>query len=184
MSTILVVDDSKRILANTAEQLKSVGYNFEYFSDYKSATNYLRLNRPKIKLVLFSLSNSLGYPVLRKLKTSMSERATIIVCSDMQDKAINNWVKKIGIEHYFEPETQQKELLNRIKRSMFKTGKFFTDQQLGYLVKTLSKYTDGADILVKEIAPKSKSLQELQHKLARRLNGIETQRKFLTEVQG
>ena len=183
MSAILVVDDSKRILANTAEQLKSAGYDFEYFSDYKSASNYLRLNRPKIKLVLFSLSNSLGYPVLRKLKTTMSERATVIVCSNMEDKSINDWVNKMAIEHHFDPNSQQKELLNRIKRSMFKTGKFFTDQQLSFLSKTLAKYTNGAEALVKEIAPKSKSLQELQHKLARRLNGIEAQRKFLTEVQ-
>ncbi|NVK21307.1 MAG: response regulator [Kangiellaceae bacterium] len=183
MSGILVVDDSKRILANTAEQLKSAGYDFEYFSDYKSASNYLRLNRPKIKLVLFSLSNSLGYPVLRKLKSTMSDRATVIVCSDMNDKSINDWVQKMGIEYYFEPEKQQRELLNRIKRSMFKTGKFFTDHQLNHLIKALSKYTNGAEALVKEIAPKSKSLQELQHKLARRLDGIDAQRKFLTEVQ-
>lgn len=60
---------------------------------------------------------------------------------------------------------------------------FFTNQQLKELTSTLAKYTIDAEKMVKETAPQSKSLQELQHKLARRLDGIENQRGFLLEAQ-
>ncbi|AUD78093.1 response regulator [Kangiella profundi] len=183
MSAILLVDDSHEILANTAQQLTAAGHDYHYAADYKEALNYIRLNRPQIRIVVVALNNALGYPSLRKIKSGMSERATIIVYSDNKDQTIASWVKKLGIEHYYEHNRQEIDLFNRIKRSLFQKGMFFTNQQLKELTSTLSKYTSDADKLVKETAPQSKSLQELQHKLARRLEGIENQRGFLLEAQ-
>lgn len=183
MSAILLVDDSHEILANTAQQLTAAGHDYHYAADYKEALNYIRLNRPQIRIVVVALNNALGYPSLRKIKSGMSERATIIVYSDNKDQTIASWVKKLGIEHYFEHNRQEIDLFNRIKRSLFQKGMFFTSQQLKNLIVTLSKYTQDAEQLVKETAPQSKSLQELQHKLARRLEGIENQRGFLLEAQ-
>jgi len=183
MSTILLVDDNTNILANTAKNLEDAGYKYDYVNDYKTALNFLRLSRPTIEIVVVTLNNSLGYPMMRKLQTLMTDRVTIIVYSNNTDRTISAWVKKQGIPFFFEHSHQENELFNRIKRSLYSKGQFFTHQQLLKLAKILSKYTIGADKLVKEIAPNSKSLQELQHKLARRLDGIDSQRRFLAEVQ-
>lgn len=183
MSAILLVDDNERILESTASQLKLSGHDVDYVTDYKQAANYLRLNRPNVNIVVITLNNSLGYPSLRKIKSLIHQQTTLIIYSKNHETSLKDWTIKLGIEHFFEHPNQEIDLYNRIKRSLFRRGMFFTHQQLSSLTVTLAKYTDGADVLVKEIAPKSKSLQELQHKLARRLPGIEVQRKFLAEVQ-
>ncbi|ACV25887.1 response regulator [Kangiella koreensis] len=183
MSAILLVDDSREILSNTAQQLTAAGHDYHYVSDYKDALNYIRLNRPQIRIVVVALNNALGYPSLRKIKSSMSDRATIIVYSENKDQTIGSWVKKLGIELFYEHNRQEIDVFNRIKRSLFQKGMFFTNQQLKELTSTLAKYTIDAEKMVKETAPQSKSLQELQHKLARRLEGIENQRGFLLDAQ-
>ena len=183
MSAILLVDDSHNNLADTAQQLTAAGHDYHLVTDYKEALNYIRLNRPQIRIVVVALNNALGYPSLRKIKSNMFNRATIIVYSENKDQSIGQWVKKLGIDLFYEHDSQQTDLFNRIIRSLFQQGMFFTKQQLKDLTATLSKYTADAPKLVKEFAPQSKSLQELQHKLARRLEGIEKQRGFLLEAQ-
>ncbi|AKE52831.1 response regulator [Kangiella geojedonensis] len=183
MSTILLVDDNSNILANTAKHLEQSGYKYDYVDDYKTALNFLRLSRPSIQIVVITLNNSLGYPVMRKLQALMSDRATIIVYSKDSDGAISTWVKKHNVPYFFKHDIEELQLFNRIKRTLFSKGQFFTHQQLNKLAKILSKYTDQAESLVKSTAPHSKSLQELQHKLARKLEGIENQRRFLIDVQ-
>lgn len=183
MSAILLVDDNREILANTAQQLTAAGHDYHYVTDYKDGLNYIRLNRPQIRIVVVALNNALGYPSLRKIKSSMSDRATIIVYSENKDQTISSWVKKLGIDLFFQHSRQEIDLFNRIKRSLFQRGMFFSSQQLKKLITTLSKYTTDAERLVKETAPQSKSMQELQHKLARRLEGIENQRGFLLDAQ-
>jgi two-component system response regulator ChvI len=183
MSTILLIDDSTSILANTAKKLEQAGYKYDYVDDYKTALNFLRLSRPSIQIVVVTLNNSLGYPMMRKLQTLMSNRATIIVYSQDKDGAISTWVEKHNMPHFFKHDTQEMQMLNRIKRSLYSKGQFFSHQQLSKLAKVLAKYTDQAERLVKETAPHSKSLQELEHKLARKLDGIDKQRRFLAEIQ-
>lgn len=183
MSTILLVDDSTGILANTAKKLEQSGYKYDYVDDYKTALNFLRLSRPTIQIVIVALNNSLGYPMMRKMQSLMADRATIIVYSKDSDGAISTWVKKHKVPHFFLYDAQEEQMLSRIKRSLYSKGQFFTHHQLGELEKVLSKYTKQAQRLVKDTAPQSKSLQELQHKLARKLDGIDNQRRFLAEVQ-
>ncbi|AOE50664.1 response regulator [Kangiella sediminilitoris] len=183
MSTILLVDDDSNILANTAKKLEDAGYKYDYVNDYKTALNFLRLSRPTIQIVVVTLNNSLGYPVMRKLHSLMADRATIIVYSNNKDRSIANWVKKHNIPYFFEHHQQEEQLFNHIKRSLYRQGQFFSHQQLSMLATILAKYTNDAESLVKQTAPHSKSLQELQHKLARKLDGIDNQRRFLSEVQ-
>ncbi|RDX35212.1 response regulator [Kangiella sp. HD9-110m-PIT-SAG06] len=183
MSTILLVDDTTNILADTAKKLEQSGYKYDYVDDYKTALNFLRLSRPSIQIVVVTLNNSLGYPMMRKLQALMSDRATIIVYSQDSDGSISAWVKKQNIAHFFKHDVEELQLFNRIKRTLFSRGQFFTHQQLYQLTKVLSKYSDQAENLVKSTAPHSKSMQELQHKLARKLEGIDNQRRFLAEVQ-
>lgn len=183
MSTILLVDDDSNILTNTAKKLEEAGYKYDYVNEYKTALNFLRLSRPSIQIVVVTLNNSLGYPMMRKLYSLMADRATIIVYSNNKDRSVAHWAKKHGINHFFEHHQQEEQLFNRIKRSLYRQGQFFSHQQLSKLSQVLSKYTSQAESLVKETAPHSKSLQELQHKLARKLNGIDNQRRFLAEVQ-
>ncbi|GAA4351157.1 response regulator [Kangiella taiwanensis] len=183
MSTILLVDDNTHILAGTAKHLEQSGYKYDYVDDYKTALNFLRLSRPSVQIVVVTLNNSLGYPMMRKLQALMSDRAPIIVYSEDNDGSISKWITKHNIPHFFRHDTEELQLFNRIKRTLFSRGQFFTHQQLSGLAKVLSKYTDQAESLVKSTAPHSKSIQELQHKLARKLEGIENQRRFLAEVQ-
>lgn len=183
MSTILLVDDNTRILSNTAKSLEQAGYKYDYVDDYKTALNFLRLSRPSIEIVVVTLNNSLGYPMMRKVQTLMSDRATIIVYSKDADGVISAWIKKQQIPFFFKYNHEEDALFNQIKRSLYRKGQFFSHQQLSKLEKVLSQYTKQAERLVKETAPNSKSIQELQHKLARKLEGIEKQRKFLADVQ-
>ncbi|GAA4362300.1 response regulator [Kangiella marina] len=183
MSTILLVDDKTTILAGTAEILEQAGYKYDYVTDYKTALNFLRLSRPTIQIVVVTLNNSLGYPMMRKLQALMSDRAAIMVYSEDKDNAISAWVKKHNFPFFYKHPTEEPQLFNRIKRTLFSKGQFFTHQQLVKLVEVLSQYTSEAEDLVKSTAPQSKSLQELQHKLARKLEGIENQKQFLAAVQ-
>lgn len=183
MSTILLIDDSTGILADTAKKLEQAGYKYDYVNDYKVAFNFLRLSRPSVQIVIVSLNNSLGYPMMRKVHSLMSDRATIIIYSKDKDGAISNWVNKQQFPFYFKHDEQADEMFNSIKRSLFSKGQFFTHQQLLKLARVLSKYTNQAQQLVKDAAPGSKSLQELEHKLARKLDGIDKQRQFLSDLQ-
>lgn len=183
MSTILLIDDSTRILADTAEKLEQAGYKYDYVDDYKVAFNFLRLSRPSVQIVVVSLNNSLGYPMMRKVQSLMSDRATIIVYSQDKDGTISSWIKKQKLPFFFKHDEEADAMFNSIKRSLYSKGQFFTHQQLLKLARVLSKYTNQAQQLVKEAAPHSKSLQELEHKLARKLDGIDKQRRFLSDLQ-
>lgn len=183
MDTILLVDDSTENLSGTHKALQKAGYNVAYVTDYQQAFAHIRMFNEEMSTLVVSLNNSLGYPFLRKLNSEVHANSKIIIYSSNPASSIKQWVERAGFKRFLQHPKDEGSLFNRIKANFYQKGIFFTNEELDKLTATFSKYNTSAERLVKHKALHSKSIQELQHKLARCLTDFEHQKKFLAEVQ-
>lgn len=183
MKKLLLLDDDKKHLAALLKELKLAGCVLEYVNTSQDANTYIQSEQEAIGLVLVSLNNALGYPAVRKIKRSISDKTQLCIYSDSDSVSLREWVYKQNIKNFFTAPFEKKELIDFCKKVILKKNVHFSHKQLLELYQTLSKYTDSADNLVQQHAANSNSIQELQHKLARSLPNYEHQKNFLTEVQ-
>ena len=183
MKKILLLDDEKNYLAETLKELKLAGCQLEYVTTSQEADAIIAEAKNDLGMVAIALNNALGYPATRKIKRSIHAETQVCVYSASDSTSLREWVYRQGIENFFTAPYQKEEFVDFCKKHLLKKNIHFSHKQLLGLTETLSKYTDAADNLVQQHAASSKSIQELQHKLAHSLNSFEHQKNFLTEVQ-
>ncbi len=146
MSTILLVEDDKTIIATLTEFLRSEGFSVLTASGQSEALE-AAVSRPDLVLLDISLAEGNGFAVCKALKAEYNVPVIFLTASGDEYSTVTGF--ELGADDYIAKPFRPRELISRIRNILRLTGKSNTAITLGSVTVDTVKGTaekDGHDL--------------------------------------
>lgn len=115
--TILIVDDSKTVVAVLRKMLRENNFSTLEAYDAESALEILRKNKPALIFLDIVLPNMTGFDALRRIRKSpYVGRTPVIMISGNEAATEEYYVRRIGADDFMKKPFSRAEVFSRVDR--------------------------------------------------------------------
>jgi len=116
-TSILIVDDSKTMVAALGRMLRENGFTILEAFDGEAALELLRKNKPSLIFLDIVLPGISGFDVLRRVRRSQYVgKVPVIVMSGNEAATEEYYVKRIGADDFMRKPCSRAEVFSRVER--------------------------------------------------------------------